>query len=142
MTETLPADRYPTPTQRSLHGSRIMAIVLTIGVILLGTALAYYAYNKFDNKDISTSVISYDIVNDSTINIRFTVTRDEPSEPAVCIVRARSRDGSETGRREVYVAPSDSGTVDLTTFIRTSQAPGIADIYGCGADVPRYLAGS
>jgi hypothetical protein len=142
MTETLPADRYPTPTQGSLRGSRIMAIVLTIGVILLGTALAYFAYNKFANKDIESSVISYDIVNDSTINIRFTVTREEPSEPAVCIVRARSRDGSETGRREVYVAPSESGTVDLTTFIRTSQAPGIADIYGCGAKVPGYLTGS
>ncbi|TQF73917.1 DUF4307 domain-containing protein [Rhodococcus spelaei] len=142
MTETLPADRYPTTPQRNLRGSRIMAVVLTIGVILLGIALAYFAYNKFENKDISTSVISYDIVNDSTMNIRFTVTRDEPSEPAVCIVRARSKDGSETGRREVYVAPSDSGTVDLTTLIRTSQTPAIADIYGCGADVPEYLTGS
>ena len=30
----------------------------------------------------------------------------DPSVPAVCIVRARSIDGDETGRREVLVPPS------------------------------------
>lgn len=138
MTENLPADRYPTP-QRSLRGSRILAVVLSIGVIALGVGLAFLGYNKFDNKDVEAQVISYDIVNESTIGVRFTVTREVPSDPAVCIVRARSKDGSETGRREVYVSPSESGTVEITLPIRTSQRPAIAEIYGCGNETPGYL---
>ncbi|WP_027501047.1 DUF4307 domain-containing protein [Rhodococcus sp. UNC363MFTsu5.1] len=138
MTETPPADRYPTPT-RDLRGSRVVAIILTIGVVLLGLALAFFAYNKFAGDDVEGQSIAYNLVDESTISIRFTVTREDPSEPAVCIVRARSKDGSETGRREVYLGPSDSGTVDVTTLIRTSQRPAIADIYGCGTTVPEYL---
>ncbi|MFC4605541.1 DUF4307 domain-containing protein [Rhodococcus kronopolitis] len=138
MTETVPTDRYPAP-ERSLRGSRILAVVLTIGVVALGVALAFLAYNKFENKDVEAQIISYDIVDDSTISARFTVTREVSSEPAVCILRARSKDGSETGRREVYVQPSDSGTVEITLPIRTSLRPAIAEIYGCGMGAPGYL---
>ena len=67
------------------------------------------------------------------------VTRDDPSRPAVCIVRARSNDGSETGRREVLVAPSSDKTVQVTTLVKTSRPPVIGDVYGCGTDVPSYL---
>ncbi|WP_137873823.1 DUF4307 domain-containing protein [Rhodococcus sp. Q] len=138
MTETIPSDRYPMP-QGSVRGSRITAIVLTIGVILLGLAVAWLAYNKFEAKDIKSEVLQYSIVDDSTIALSFTVTREEPSEAAVCIVRSRSRDGSETGRREVVVQPSEHGTVQIDTQITTTQPPAIADIYGCGSTIPAYL---
>lgn len=138
MTETPPADRYPTPT-RNLTGSRVVAIILSIGVVLLGLALAFFAYNKFDGDDVEGRSIAYNLVDESTISIRFTVTRENPSDSAVCIVRARSQDGSETGRREVYLSPSNDGTVEVTTRIRTSQRPAMADIYGCGTTVPGYL---
>ena len=138
MTETIPSDRYPMP-QGSVRGSRITAIVLTIGVILLGLAVAWLAYNKFEAKDIKSEVLQYSIVDESTIALSFTVTREEPSEAAVCIVRSRSRDGSETGRREVVVQPSEHGTVQIDTQITTTQPPAIADIYGCGSTIPAYL---
>ena len=86
--------------------------------------------------------MSFDIVDDTTVNIRLNVTRDDPSKPAVCIVRARSKDGTETGRREVLVPASESGTVDVRTFVTTSQAPGLGDLYGCSLDVPSYLTGT
>lgn len=138
MTETTPSDRYPTSTG-SVRGSRITAVVLTIGVVLLGVAIAWLAYNRFAVKDIQSEVHQYSIVDDSTIALSFTVTREDPSEAALCIVRARSRDGSETGRREIVVQPSEHGTVQIDTEIKTSQAPAVADIYGCGATVPDYL---
>ena len=138
MTETIPSDRYPMP-QGSVRGSRITAIVLTIGVILLGLAVAWLAYNKFEAKDIKSEVLQYSIVDDSTIALSFTVTREEPSEATVCIVRSRSRDGSETGRREVVVQPSEHETVQIDTQITTTQPPAIADIYGCGSTIPAYL---
>jgi hypothetical protein len=56
-----------------------------------------------------------------------------------CIVRARSKDGSETGRREVLIPPSDSPTVQVTTIVKSFQPPTIGDVYGCGTDVPSYL---
>lgn len=138
MTETIPSDRYPMP-QGSVRGSRITAIVLTIGVILLGLAVAWLAYNKFEAKDIKSEMLQYSIVDDSTIALSFTVTREEPSEAAVCIVRSRSRDGSETGRREVVVQPSEHETVQIDTQIATTQPPAVADIYGCGSTIPVYL---
>ncbi|MGW0172710.1 DUF4307 domain-containing protein [Rhodococcus sp. NPDC003322] len=138
MTETIPSDRYPTP-QGSVRGSRITAIVLTIGVILLGLAVAWLGYNKFAAKDIEANVVQYSIVDDSTMALSFTVTREEPTEAALCIVRVRSRDGSETGRREIVVQPSEHGTVQIDTQIKTSQSPAVADIYGCGSTIPSYL---
>jgi hypothetical protein len=57
----------------------------------------------------------------------------------VCILRARSLDGSETGRREVLVPPSSQATVQVTALVKTSKPPAMGDVYGCGTDVPAYL---
>jgi hypothetical protein len=54
-------------------------------------------------------------------------------------VRARSLDGSETGRRELLVGPSDQATVQVTTEVKTSKPPVLGDVYGCGTDIPAYL---
>jgi hypothetical protein len=60
----------------------------------------------------------------------------------VCIVRARSIDGSETGRREVLVPPSSQATVQVTTTVKSSRPPVVGDVYGCGTHVPSYLVPS
>ena len=73
------------------------------------------------------------------VEVTVSVTRADPSRPVVCIVRARSKDGSETGRREVLVPPSEQATVQITTEVKTSRPPVIGDVYGCGTDVPGYL---
>ena len=54
-------------------------------------------------------------------------------------MRVRSKGGSETGRREVLVPPSDQTTVQVTTTVKSYQPPVMADIYGCGTNVPGYL---
>ncbi|MFD1811345.1 DUF4307 domain-containing protein [Rhodococcus gannanensis] len=138
MTETTPSDRYPMP-KGSVRGSRITAIVLTIGVVLLGIAIAWLAYNRFAAKDIKFDVLQYSNVDDETIAISFTVTREDPTEAALCIVQAKSVDRSEVGRREVVVQPSEHDTVQIDTQIKTSQRAAMADLYGCGSDVPTYL---
>ena len=58
----------------------------------------------------------------------------------VCIVRARSYDGAETGRREIVVGPSEAKTVQVTTTVKTYARSVMGDIYGCGTTVPGYLA--
>ncbi len=70
------------------------------------------------------------------MQVTISVTRDDPSRPVVCIVRARSIDGSETGRREVLVPPSAQKTVQVTTIVKASRPPVVGDVYGCGTDVP------
>jgi hypothetical protein len=103
-------------------------------VLLVGLGVAYYAYTKFSVKPVEGSQLSFDIVDESTMSIRFSVTRENPEQPAVCI------DGSETGRREVYIPPeSSSTTVELTTDVTTSSPPAVGDVYGCSLDVPEYL---
>ncbi len=54
-------------------------------------------------------------------------------------MRARSNDGSETGRREVWCRRATAKTVQVTTTVKSSRPPVIGDVYGCGTDVPAYL---
>jgi hypothetical protein len=63
----------------------------------------------------------------------------DPAVPVVCVVRARARDGAESGRREVLVGPSTQRTVQVTTTVKTFKPPYVGDIYGCGTTVPLYL---
>ena len=112
---------------------------LTGLVVLAGIGIAYIAYGKFAGGEIQGELVSFDIVDNRTIDIQFTVTRADPSQAAVCIIRPRSKDGSETGRREVYIEPSSSETVELTAPVYASHPPAMGDLYGCSLDVPDYL---
>lgn len=114
-------------------------MILGVVVVLVGLGVAYLGYQRFGPKEIESERISYDVVDDSSMSLKFTVTRQDPQRAAACIVRARSKDGSETGRREIYIEPTSSGTVEVNTLIRTSRPPAVADVYGCSFDVPTYL---
>ncbi|WP_072805586.1 DUF4307 domain-containing protein [Rhodococcoides yunnanense] len=137
MTATLPEGRYPASTNRGI-GRRSKNIALVV-VLLVGLGVAYLGYQRFSVKDVEGSALAFDILDDSTVSIRFSVTRADPSEDAVCIIRARSRDGSETGRREVLVPGSAEREVDVVSDVRTSQPPAMGDVYGCSLNVPEYL---
>jgi Domain of unknown function (DUF4307) len=84
----------------------------------------------------------YQLVDDETLQVTVKVTRADPSRPVVCILRARSIDGSETGRRELLVPPSSQATVTVTTTVKATRPPVAGDVYGCGTDVPPYLVAS
>ena len=63
------------------------------------------------------------ILDDNAMEITFEVSRDQPERAAVCIVRARSEDGDESGRKEVLVPPGKTVVVE-TTVIRSVEAAG------------------
>ncbi len=94
MSSTPSPDRYGTARRRSgpLPWGKLL---LTGLVVLAGIGIAYIGYTKFAVKDVEGKQIAFDIVDDRTMNIQFTVTRDNPSEPAVCIIRP----GPRTARR-------------------------------------------
>ncbi|MBS1690894.1 MAG: DUF4307 domain-containing protein [Actinobacteria bacterium] len=133
-----PTDRYGTD-RLSRRGRRWVLVALTALVLAAGVTVAIVASKNFGTRDVKGELGAYDILDDETVSVTISVTRDDPSQPVVCIVRARSIDGSETGRREVLVAPSSENTVQVRTIVKATRQPAVGDIYGCGTDVPAYL---
>jgi uncharacterized protein (DUF58 family) len=117
---------------------RLMAAGLTVLVLVAGVTIAIIASGRFGSA-AEGELSGYRLVDDETVEVTISVTRENPAEPVVCIVRARSIDGSETGRREVLVPPSTQKTVQVTTAVKSSRPPVVGDVYGCGTDVPSYL---
>ncbi|MDJ0392245.1 DUF4307 domain-containing protein [Rhodococcus sp. G-MC3] len=138
MTATLPEGRYPASSSRNGVSRRTRNILLVV-VLIVGLGVAYLGYLRFSVKDVEGTALSFDLVNDTTVSIRLSVTRANPEDDAVCIIRARSRDGSETGRRELLVPGGSAKEVDVTSVVRTSQPPAIGEVYGCSLNVPDYL---
>jgi hypothetical protein len=118
---------------------RRLVIALAVLVLAAGTAVAVIGYQRLGTSDVSGSLAGYQVIDNETASVTISVTRSDPSRPVDCIVRVRAADGSETGRREVLVPPSNQATVQVTTTVKSSQPPLMADIYGCGTEVPGYL---
>ncbi len=135
-----PASRYGRPRGPSTGRGRV-ALWLGILVAAVCVALAAVAYQRYEALDVEGQTAAFTVLDDQTVEITISVTRKDPSRPAVCIVRVRSYDGAETGRREVLVGPSEAKTVQVTTMVKSFRTPVVGDIYGCGIDVPEYLLG-
>jgi hypothetical protein len=140
MAQQVPAGRYGKSNRpRRRWSTKVIVVVLGAAMAVAAGAVTWLTFRSVTHPDVQGTLITFNVVNDSTMSIELTVARDDPSRPAVCIVRARSRDGSETGRRELYIPPSQSTTVQVVTEVKSSQPPGVGDLYGCGFDVPAYL---
>ena len=120
---------------------RWIAIGLTLLVVVLGVAIAAVAFTRLGSAEVEGELGGYRVLGDQTIEGTMSVTREDPSRPVVCIVRARSYDGTETGRRELLVPPAEQTTVQVTTLVKTSAPAVVGDVYGCGTEVPSYLVG-
>ena len=141
MTETSlprPEARYGR-SRLSRVSRRRVAIGLAVLVVAAGVVVAVIGYQRLGTSDVTGSLAGYQVIDNETASVTISVTRSDPSRPVDCIVRVRAKDGGETGRREVLVAPSDQATVQVTTTVKSVRPPVMADIYGCGTDVPGYL---
>lgn len=133
-----PAARYGRqPLSRRTR--RRIAAGLTLLIVAAGVGIALVGFQRLGSGDVKGELSGYRLIDSSTVEVTIAVTRDDPARPVVCIVRARSLDGSETGRREILVPPSDEPTVQVTAVVKTSRPAVIGDVYGCGTDVPDYL---
>ena len=133
--------RYGRPGM-SPQARRRLAIGLRVLVVLAGLGLAVVAYHRFEGAAITSKAVAYEVLDDQTMSVTISVTRKDPSTPVVCIVRARSRDGAETGRREVVIGPMEDRTVQVTTTVKSYARPFVGDVDCCGTDVPGYLVAS
>jgi Domain of unknown function (DUF4307) len=137
MTER-PSARYGRPRQ-TRRSRRWIIVGLTLLILAAGVLVAVVGYQRLGRSDVAGTLAGYRLIDDETVEVTITLTRADPSRPAVCIVRARSKDGTETGRREVLVPPSIQESVQVTTTVKTSRPAVVGDVYGCGLDVPAYL---
>ncbi|GAA1481650.1 DUF4307 domain-containing protein [Gordonia sinesedis] len=130
--------RASYPAAQTAASRRRWFVGLSIAVVVAGLALAVLGYQKFADPDVSGDVTAYEVLGPNTVAVQFTVTRADPGQAAACVVRARSRDGSETGRREVLI-PAGESQVGMRTEVRTSREPAIGEVFGCTMSVPAYL---
>lgn len=107
--------------------------------LVVGGAVTYLAYTNLGSAAIETERTGFVNLPDNAMRMSFTVTRDHPDQAAVCIVRVRGRDGSESGRKEVLIPPGGSPTA-VETIIRSTVEPVTADVFGCSYQVPEYLS--
>jgi hypothetical protein len=133
-----PEARYGRSRLSGRSGRRVV-IALGVLVVALGAVVAVVGYQRLGTSDVTGSLAGYQVIDNETASVTISVTRSDSSRPVDCIVRVRSKDGGETGRREVLVPPSEAATVQVTTTVKSSNPPAMADIYGCGVDVPGYL---
>lgn len=133
-----PAARYGRQ-RLSRRSRRGIAIGLTLFIVAVGVAIAFIGFQRLGSGDVKGELSGYRLVDDETVEVTISVTRKDPTQQVVCIVRARSLDGTETGRREVLVPPSSQSSVQVTAIVKSSKPPVVGDVYGCGTDVPAYL---
>lgn len=133
-----PDARYGRP-RLSRRARRRVAIALGVLVAAAGIVIAVIGYQRISTSAVTGSLVGYRLVDDETASVTISVTRSDPSRPVACIVQVRATNGSETGRRELLVPPSEATTVQVTTTVKSSQPPVMADVYGCGTEVPSYL---
>lgn len=133
-----PDARYGRP-RLSRRARRRVAIALGVLVAAAGIVIAVIGYQRISTSAVTGSLVGYRLVDDETASVTISVTRSDPSRPVACIGRVRATNGSETGRRELLVPPSEATTVQVTTTVKSSQPPVMADVYGCGTEVPSYL---
>ncbi|HEX3780738.1 MAG TPA: DUF4307 domain-containing protein [Pseudonocardiaceae bacterium] len=134
-----PAGRYGAAMSRTRR--RWIYWSLLTAFILAGCVVAYFYYENFGADPIDAEVSTYQVVNDHQIDVTFTVTRDHPNQAADCIIDAPAADGSEAGRREVYV-PAGGNVGTLSTELQTDERATTAEFYGCSYQVPAYLTKS
>jgi hypothetical protein len=133
---TMLEDRYGAKPRRT--SKRTYWVIGAIALVVSG-ALAWIAYQNFGTAAIETQTTTFSNLPGNRMEMTFDVTRDAPERPAVCIVRARVLDGSEGGRKEVYIPPG-AGTMTVSTVITSSGEPVTADVFGCSYQVPAYLS--
>ncbi len=138
---TLPEGRYgPRRDGRWLPGwaANWATPVLLALVVAAGLVVAVVGYRNLGPAPIEGAETAFEVLDDHAVRVTFEVVRNEPSRPGVCIVRARSVDGDETGRKEVYVPPGDRSEL-ASTVLRTSRRPVTGEVFGCSYQVPVYL---
>ena len=114
---TRPPDRYgdaPSPGRRrlALAATAVLAAVFLAWVLWAGTNAA--------KREVRWSDVGYDIVDDTTVEVTFTVIK-KPAATAVCTLEALNGRHAQVGLATVEVGPADQRAVVRTATVRTAE---------------------
>lgn len=132
--------RATYPAERSSGSKRRWFIGLAAVVVAAGLAVAVLGFNQFGDPDVSGQATGYELLSSDRVAVQYTVNRADPNDAVVCIVRARAKDGSEVGRREVLIPAGGDIQVGARVELTTSEPPVIGEVFGCGLNIPPYLS--
>jgi hypothetical protein len=126
-----PPGRYGR--RRAPHRRRPWVVaLLLVAVIAAGAALAARLYQQY-GPAYDAQVTAYAEITDSHVVMKFQVTVPKGGE-AICVLRARSRDGVEVGKAEVRVAAAPGETRAISTYrLPTTARPIIGEAVRCRA---------
>jgi hypothetical protein len=128
-TPVFPPGRYG----RRRDGRRHWLLPVVFGVLVLAVSLlaAVRLYRQYGDPDYDARIVGWSDVTPARMTIEFTV-RVPAGGAAVCVLRARTYDGAEVGRREVTVsATGDATQIRARENVPTSTAAAVGDVVRC-----------
>jgi len=128
-TPAFPPGRYG----RRRDGKRHLGVPITFGAIVLAVclALAVKLYHQYGDPTYDPQIVGWSDVTDSQMTIRFTVGVPAGGS-ASCVLRARTYEGTEVGRRTVTVrAKGDRTTIEAREPVPTTTRAGVGEVLGC-----------
>jgi hypothetical protein len=127
-TPVFPPGRYGRRRDRRRPTALIIfgALVLAASVLI-----AVRFYDRYGNPDYDPQIVGWTDVTPASMTIEFTV-RVPAGGAARCLLRARSYDGAEVGRRTVTVtAPAGSTTAEGKEPVPTTARASHGDVLRC-----------
>jgi len=128
-TPVFPPGRYG----RRRDGRRRLTVPIVFGVLVLAVSvwLAVRLYDRYGDPDYDPRIVGWTEVTETNMTIDFTV-RVPAGGSAVCVLRARSYDGAEVGRRTVTVsAPAGRTVAEAREPVTTTARASHGDVVRC-----------
>ncbi|MFB9237283.1 DUF4307 domain-containing protein [Plantactinospora siamensis] len=125
-----PPGRYG---RRRAPGRRRPWLVVAVAVLLVGVLglVSARLYRQYGDPNYRAEVVTYTDITDRQVVVDFRVTVP-PGGAAVCLVRARSRDGAEVGHDEVPVAAAPGQRhLEVRHRLATSARPLLGEVTRC-----------
>jgi hypothetical protein len=109
----------------------LLAALLVIALVAVLSLVTVRLYRQYGDPNYDAQVITYTGITDSQVLVDFRVTVPDGGS-AVCLLRARDRDGTEVAKEEVTVT-ARPGQRQVTAQHRlvTSARPFIGEVVRC-----------
>jgi hypothetical protein len=125
-----PPGRYGR--RRDRRRSRLLPVIFGVLVLAVSVLASVRLYQQYGgDPDYDPQIVGWSDVTDTSMTVRFTV-RVPAGGSAVCVLRARTYDGAEVGRREVTVsAAGDARQIRAEEAVPTSARAAVGDVIRC-----------
>ncbi|MEJ3741933.1 DUF4307 domain-containing protein [Actinomycetes bacterium KLBMP 9797] len=127
-----PPGRYGR--RRAPHRRRGWVVALLAAAALAAfVVVALRFYDQYGDPTYDAQVIRFQNISDTGIEVDFRVNVPAGGQ-AICVLRARSRDGAEVGKAEVRVSAAPGETRPVTAYrLATTARPVIGEVVRCRA---------